>query len=403
MKIRKVILATLLVSLGIAPRMVSELMSPMIPLDALSTIASAQNRTEKRTSTSIREDSTGTRERTWRHIENDKGLEIKIRGEIEFTEDYTDVKRLSPNGYIRVEDTGGAVTRRFEATPNADGSLKRVNLVGGEARPFDAEAKSWLAGLLTEAVRQSGFDAPARVARIFKQGGASAVLEEITRIRSDYAKGLYFMELLKTGPLDSATAQRAIRQAAREISSDYEKANVLLKYGEVYMSNRSVHPDFAEAVATINSDYERGRVLSALLKNKDVSRDVLARVLKISEGISSEYEKAQLLIGVANAHFSDRAVWPAFFAAVATIRADYEHGRVLAAVVNKNRLDKESLALTLKSAATMSSDYEKAKVLLMVAAASEPNDANLRNALIEAAKTINSEYERGRVLAAVFK
>jgi hypothetical protein len=62
----------------------------------------------------------------------------------------------------------------------------------------------------------------------------------------------------------------------------------------------------------------------------------------------------------------------------------------------------ETLKLSLKSISGMSSDYEKARVLLQVAAVGK-EDKNVRDALVEAARNIRSDYERGRVLSATFK
>jgi hypothetical protein len=74
---------------------------------------------------------------------------------------------------------------------------------------------------------------------------------------------------------------------------------------------------------------------------------------------------------------------------------------VLTALLSKGP-GRDTLLFTLKSASTISSDYEKAQLLLKVAQSGSSDDA-VRNALVEAAKTIGSEYERGRVLSAVFK
>jgi len=80
---------------------------------------------------------------------------------------------------------------------------------------------------------------------------------------------------------------------------------------------------------------------------------------------------------------------------------NYEKGRVLSALLKKEP-GKETLLFTLKSASTISSDYEKAQLLLKIARSNSDDDA-VRNAIVEAARTIGSEYERGRVLSAVFR
>ena len=97
----------------------------------------------------------------------------------------------------------------------------------------------------------------------------------------------------------------------------------------------------------------------------------------------------------------DQPAQNAYLDAVSSIESDYEKGRVLSALLKKDP-GKETLLFALRSAASISSDYEKAQLLLKVAR-SNANDDAVRNAVVEAARTIGSEYERGRVLSAVFR
>ncbi|HZS05562.1 MAG TPA: hypothetical protein VFD58_12050 [Blastocatellia bacterium] len=337
---------------------------------------------------------------TWQWSENGRGLEVKIRGRAGFTEDYSDVTSLSPGGHLRVRDTRTSATRKIEIEPDS-GGLKRSYSVDGRAHEFDNEARQWLAGVLIEMVRQGGYDAPGRVERLFKQGGANAVLDEVTRIRSDYVKRIYLENLLKDHRLDSASVQRVVRQTAREISSDYEKRQVLARVAEQFLDDKALISDFIAAAATVKSDYERGQILSALLR-QNLSEDQMKGALRAITGISSDYEKAKLLVQMVESR-ADHAVAPApFFDAVNTISSDYEHSRVLLALLRQGKPGADALKLTVKSASLISSDYEKARVLMQVAAVGK-GDEGVRNALVEAAKTINSDYERGRVFSAAFR
>jgi hypothetical protein len=70
--------------------------------------------------------------------------------------------------------------------------------------------------------------------------------------------------------------------------------------------------------------------------------------------------------------------------------------------LSKGDNSKESLLVALKATAAMSSDHYKAQTLLKLAG-ERPNDETVRAALIEAARSIKSDYERGRVLSAIIK
>lgn len=355
--------------------------------------------TKSRTSISVH-----TEDDLWNWVwsENGRRLELKIKGKVTFNEDYSDIKSLSPNGYLTIKDERTSLARKLEIESDASGNLKRTYYVEGRAQNFDAAAERWLSELLLEAVRQAGFDAPARVERLFNQGGANGVLEEISKIRSDYVKKLYFSELLGKHRLDSASVQQAVRQVAHEMSSDYEKSQVLSEVAKTYLDDKAVLSAFVDATTTISSDYERARSLSTLLKRGDLNDTQLRTVFKSITGISSDYEKAGLLIKLIEAYKQDYADLPTLFEAASGINSDYERSRVLLTLLNKENISKESLKLAIKSAATISSDYEKARVLMRVANLNK-GDEEIRKAISEAAKTISSEYERGRVLSATFK
>lgn len=336
----------------------------------------------------------------WHHNDSTVDLHVTIRGKVEFADDYTDIKSISDGGDVRVKDDRGGAVRKFEASADG-GSIKRSYSINGQPSAFDDDARKWLANILNQTVRLGGYDAKARVQKLLKQSGPRGVLAEIPQLNSDYVKRIYFNELFAQGQLDADTARQALRLAGTELSSDYEKAELLVKMSDSYLANDEMRTIYIEGVNTIQSDYERGRTLSALLKKGELSKDNVMFAIKSAGNIKSDYERAQLLIKIANGFALDQAAQTAYLDAVASIQSDYEKGRVLSALLKKEP-GKETLLFTLKSASTISSDYEKAQLLLRVAHSGSNDDA-VRTALIEAARTIGSEYERGRVLSAVFK
>jgi hypothetical protein len=340
---------------------------------------------------------------TWmmnRH-DDDQDLRIRIKGKAEFTDDYRDIKALSPNGSFRAEETRGGITRRFEIETDANGNQRRSYTVQGHAHDFDNDARQWLSALLLEMVRQSGYDAPRRVSRLFQQGGAAAVLAEVALIKGDYGKRVYLYELLQNHRLNPAEAQRVVRVAMQEMSSAYEMRQTLMAVAEKYLDDPLTLNEFIAAIAKINSDYERGQVIAAALKRGSLTPEQLKGVLQAVAHISSDYEKSQALLRITGSQLSEPGVLSAYFDAVNGIHSDYEHSRVLLALLN-GKPKETALMLTLKSVAGISSDYEKARVLLQVAALGKDNEA-VYKAIVEAARNINSEYERGRVLSATFK
>ncbi len=338
---------------------------------------------------------------TWEHSDDGWRRRVEVRGKAEFNEEYTDVKDVSEDGVVRIEETRNGQSRRYEVRREA-GQLTRAYYLNGAKQPLDAAAQTWIAQLVLNAVRQGGIDADRRVQTILSRNGVAGVLHEIDQIESDYAKRRYFEALLRHGNLSETALKDTLAQAARQIKSDYEQAQLLIGVAPVLANKGGAMPVFFQAVATIESDYEHSRVLKTLLNRVDTSRELLVQVAASTKGISSDYEKAGVLKAVASVYLDDAALRDVFFQTVGTIGSDYEHRRVLSALVKTKNLSEAALTQMLDSAAGLSSDYEKATFLLEVSNA-YTGDPRLRNAFLKAVETIKSDYERGRVLSALLK
>ena len=330
---------------------------------------------------------------------NGEKLEVKYEGEFEFSDDDTDVKRMSPGAQLRISDGGWFRGRSVEFTADASGNITRRFWVGSSERAFDPEGRQWLSQMLPRFIRQSGIGAKARAARIFKAQGASGLLAEITRIEGGWAKRRYFTELF-TMNLDPNTVRQALEQAGREISSDYELASLLIESGDRLVTNEATRRAYFEAARTIESDYELRRVFGSALKRGPLSTELLASTLDASSTMASDYELASLLIQIVKQQSID-AARPQFFAALSTVESDYEHRRVLSALAARPDLSADVTATMLKSVVDLNSDYEAAEFLLQVSRNSieEP----LRAPFFAAVETLGGAYERGRVLQAVLK
>jgi hypothetical protein len=268
---------------------------------------------------------------TWNWINDDGGrkIEVKVENKVEFNDDYTDVSDIPSDGALRIVDTRNpSMSRRLVVTRGASGELRRDYTFNGASRDFDAAAREWLRQTLLLAARQGGLDARNRVRRILARGGTRALADEIAHIEGDYSRGIYFGELLKIDSLRDEDLRSALANASRTISSDYERAQLLLRTADVFLAKDSLVPVYFESLGRIGSDYERRRVLSAAVKRAELSRDALLAMAQSASAIGSDYEKATFLIEAASRYRADESLRQAFAAAMRSIGSDYERGRV---------------------------------------------------------------------------
>jgi beta-lactamase regulating signal transducer with metallopeptidase domain len=327
-------------------------------------------------------------------------LEVRYDGTVEFSDDDSDVKSLSPGGTLRIREGGLSSSRTVEFEADASGAIRRRYWEGTSEKPFEPAGRAWLSQALPRIIRQSGLGAPARVARILKATGPSGVLAEISLIEGSWSKRVYFTELLKSPGLDTATVRQSLEQAGRQIDSDFELASLLVATDRLLVDDATRRTYF-DAAKTIESDFEMRRVYSSALKRGPVSADVLAGVLEASTAIDSDFEEAELLVQIAKLQPLDGRTRGPFLKALATVGSDFECRRVVSAVVRADP-SPETLATMLDPSLGIDSDFEQASFLVDVAK-SQAIEGPLRAPFFKGVESISSSFERGRVLQAVVK
>jgi hypothetical protein len=195
---------------------------------------------------------------------------VKVDGAIEFTDDDRDVKSLSPGGHFRMEEGTLLSGRVYEVKADSAGNLTKSYSVGLSAKPLDSEGQAWLARVMPQMIRDSGVGAPARVARILRQGGPKAVINEIGLIHSDGSKRTYLEQLFSQAVLNTDQLRETAR-LIQGISSDGDKAHVLVDVDGRYFTG-DLRPNLFEAVESISSDGDKRRVLSDIVKKDGETR-----------------------------------------------------------------------------------------------------------------------------------
>jgi beta-lactamase regulating signal transducer with metallopeptidase domain len=323
--------------------------------------------------------------------------EIRVRGDIHFTDDETDVKSMSVDGFFSYEESYGFSSRRFQVTADSSGQITRRYLVDGREKALDADGKAWLRVAIPDWVRDSGIDAPERVRRILKQGGATGVLAEIAKIHSDGTKKIYIRELVPIGNLSTDQFQSLLR-VVRGMGSDGDKASVL-DFLAPYTLKDSLRDYMFEALATVHSDGEKRRVLTRFILT-DVSRGTLNLAARAATDISSDGEKAAVLVDLAAHLRGNSDLSHPFFRAAESIHSDGERARVLMAVIASAGEQRDMLVEAVRVAGTISSDGEKARVLVHADGYWKDED-NLRRVYFESARSVHSDGEKARVLTAL--
>jgi len=324
----------------------------------------------------------------------DDNLNVKLSytGEISFTDDEKGFKNFPNDGFLRYQKNGTTLI----VTVDASGKVAYEINGGDKKTTHSADEKNIVADVIRGMI-DYGVGARDRVERIYKKGGAKAVIDEVKNIKTDYARGQYLKFLLGTNTLSPADMTEIAGDVQSLISSDYEKGQLLDAFSAKYLGNAATAKAFLEAVKSIHSDYEKAKAVKGIL-HQELSDEQFAAVIDITNTIGSDYEKAGVLSDVIEGNKISASRFAGVLHATSRISSDYEKSVVLKKVfAGTAQVPESAFGETLEAAGTINSDYEKAGVLKSLASTDIKSEANWIS-LIQATAKINADYEKGETL-----
>jgi beta-lactamase regulating signal transducer with metallopeptidase domain len=192
----------------------------------------------------------------------------------------------------------------------------------------------------------------------------------------------------------------AVARAAAGLSSDNDKAELLLAVLARGMRNDSLQSVVLRSASTIRSSYERHRVMLALLRH-GMAPGAEARFIAAAEGVSSIHERATVLTAfLGGDQLTDPAVRAAFLRVVASITSTYERTQLLARVTRLPSFDAAAALDLMPAVRALSSSHEKANLLVAMARRGVTSDPAVRDAFVIATSSLSSKGDRERVMRA---
>jgi beta-lactamase regulating signal transducer with metallopeptidase domain len=350
-------------------------------------------------------------------------VDVRAEGKFEFNADFTDIARLDPNGFFRVDVTDRGVRRQLEIESKT-GTLTRTWRVDGRERPYDAEARAWFAAFLIELDRRTAIGVDIRLPVLVRQGGVDAVLNETGLMLSDHARSQYYLKLQAATKVTPAETIRLLKQAGSLTSSDHYLSEVVRVYGtnvqdaairqalvdlvehmtsdhyqatsvETILGNRAPGPAemdvLVRLVPKMSSDHYKTQVLLKVLKAPSLSASHRFTVATVAGSIASDTYAAEVLETLARMGLGDDAVRRAFFEAASKVESDHYRGAVLTAVLDGRSVTERDLLDVVASAKGIGSDHYKAGVLEDVARHQAATD-RVRTAVLDASSGLSRTY-----------
>ena len=355
------------------------------------------------TSTSIHDSNARPNERNFRFVQRktDRCVEANLYGIVNFSADEREIAELGRGARVRYREVRGGMDREVTIT-SVDGQQRRDYTVNGRSATLDEEGRSWLASMILTVIRESAFNAPERVRRLDREGGANRVLSEIDAITSSGAKRDYYEAFLGLGrPLSDSTLVRILGRMKREFaSSSGDMKSVLEKVPVRSVRSSQARSALTDAMISIESDGDKASLLIELVPTAD--RDLLREIMDVAITIGSDGDKSNLLIVGAASYLNpvDSELRSSYFNVAKTIGSDGDLARVLINAAPFGHQDSRVTEAVIDAALRISSDGDKANVLTYIATQKLLTSTRIRDAFTSAAMSIGSDGDRTRVLRA---
>ncbi len=320
--------------------------------------------------------------------------EIKYSGKFQLTDDESAFKSISPGGYFKFRKNEILI----RAESNLQGTIEyRVN-EGSKNVPMDEKGKK----LLAEAIREMvawGFDAEARMERVYSKGGVQALLNEVDSMKSDPIRLLYINRLFAIDSLLPEYLARVIAKAG-SLGSDPDKVNFLRRISNEQMRDPLIDSAYFEVVMKIGSDLEKANALQNLVAKDSLSADNTERVIRLASQFGSDIDKAGLFEKMIEKGLIKGPLFDTLLNYTSDLSSDMDKLNLYDKLVHENGISEIQWAHFINKASELSSDMDKTNLLVAIARRM-PETETLKENYRKTAATIGNDSDYGRAMRAL--
>jgi beta-lactamase regulating signal transducer with metallopeptidase domain len=337
-------------------------------------------------------------ERTWTvKVEGrDCKVDMRVEGEIEFNDDFTDVASISRDGFFKLAVTDRGTRRELEIRPTG-GGLTRIYKLNGAEHQFDAEAQAWFGEFLLALDRTTAIAVDIRLPKLLARGGVSAVLGETALMPSDYARNVYYTGLLDEKKLSTDELVRLMDQAAALTQSDYYASELLKSVGRPGLAEPAARSAVLKMVRNMDSDYYRAEVMKSFMDAARPGATEMNVMLEVVGSMESDYYQAEVLKQAMESGDLDGAQRAQVARAASTMESGYYSAEVLKSLVARGDLTEAERSAFFDTLDHIDDDYQKSEILGVLMDSGNPSPAEIA-LILRATNGMDSDYYRSELL-----
>lgn len=322
-------------------------------------------------------------------------VEVRYEGDIQFNDDETAIARISPGGFLEYWHNDDHLL----AGTNEKGVMQMELYRDGKGiDPESADGKVLVVQVIKGMIGM-GFDVEGRMDRLYRKGGYAALLSAVDSVDGDYVRGRYLERILNGDSLTAGVVAGAVAHVRSKMGGDYDKNRLLERVDTTWLENDSVSTDYLAVVKSMGGDYEKSQALRHFLRRAVPARQY-ARVLDATGTVAGDYERSNVLKELIDQPLVEGKPFDSLLNVIGRMGGDYEKSNLLKQIVRKDMKESGSWAGLIRTTTTLGGEYERSNVLIEIGQ-KLPKADSLRTLYMDAAKTVHSDVDYGRVVKAV--
>lgn len=228
-----------------------------------------------------------------------EGYSINFKGDIEFDKNYGEVIAMGETAYLYLEARSGFNDKSIEVISDENGNPVHTFKVKGKIKPFDSDAKEWLAEQVELLNTRIGIKAFTRVKKLMASAGFETVLSEIKRLdhinfnldigyttRTGSVEAAYVEALLNNYPLNENQMIKLLNIVADNLSSQ-SSADIIISFANYFPKSEKLTSALIKNSGQISSSSTSSETLLALKQTREIPEAMRSTYLAAVENISS--------------------------------------------------------------------------------------------------------------------
>jgi hypothetical protein len=320
--------------------------------------------------------------------------ELKYSGRFELTPDETGFKSISPGGFFKYKRNEVSV----KAESNLKGEIAYSIYDGKNSLPLDDRGRK----LITEAIKEMvtwGFEADARMERVYLKGGVPALLTEVDSMKTDQIKTLYLNRLLTVDSL-SPEYLPLITKKIGSLGSDRDKANFLNKISSAQLNNPQIAAAYFTVLTGMSSDMDLTLSLRHFIDQDSVTDENAYKLIDLTGHLSSDMDKKILFHEMIAKGLINGPGFESLLVLISNMASDLDKVNLYKTLSEGKNISDSQWKLLIDKSALVGLDPDKAGLLSEIGR-KMPKTETLKAAYMLAAKSIGNDMDYGKAIRAI--